>query len=144
MSVTEVPVSCQSCFEALSICERICKDLFLCILSHFELTNTEFLLQRFADLCPPVRRCPYLPGVILPPCSSAQSSDLTLRQLRLSSSPCDFFFYNNLPQYDAPNCHTHVDPGMLTLVPCCTTPGLAIFSPRLKQWCSVESLPTRR
>jgi len=46
----------------------------------------------------------------------------------LASSPFDLFFYHNSPQAQRTiNCHHHVDPGFLTVVPCATVPGLNIL-----------------
>ena len=37
-----------------------------------------------------------------------------------------------------PNCYEHVDPGMLTCVPCATTPGLEIVDRRDGEWLCIE------
>jgi isopenicillin N synthase-like dioxygenase len=57
----------------------------------------------------------------------------------LSTSPFDFFHYFNTEQAQgAINCHEHVDPGLMTIVPCAFTPGLEILHPDSKQWLKVE------
>ena len=56
----------------------------------------------------------------------------------LSRSPYDLFaYYNDARAAAQVNCHEHVDPGILTCVPCAATPGLEL---RLREvWWAAET-----
>mmetsp|Transcript_10464 Transcript_10464/g.11513 ORF Transcript_10464/g.11513 Transcript_10464/m.11513 type:complete len:276 (-) Transcript_10464:12-839(-) len=57
-----------------------------------------------------------------------------------SSSPFDIFHYFNVEEdtTEPKNCSIHVDPGYLTVVPCCQVPGLVLRSRREKDWIQAE------
>lgn len=58
----------------------------------------------------------------------------------LSSSPFDlFYYYNSENVADIVNCHEHVDPGLLTVVPCSPVAGLEIRDHKTGQWIAVEN-----
>ena len=60
----------------------------------------------------------------------------------VSSSPFDLMFYPNAPEWsEVANSTAHVDsPGLVTVVPCALTPGLAILDQRDGRWIEVETL----
>jgi len=63
----------------------------------------------------------------------------TLPPNTFSASPFDLFYYLNDPHYDSVvNCHEHVDPGVLTCVPCSPTSGLAVVDHSLDEWVEIE------
>ena len=56
-----------------------------------------------------------------------------------SNSPMDFFHYfNNSASAEVQNCSVHVDPGILTVIPCASTPGLCVFDQASQSWVEVE------
>lgn len=59
--------------------------------------------------------------------------------LRFDTSPFDLFYYKNTEaSRHVVNCHRHVDPGFMTVVPCAATPGLELLDAATMEWISVE------
>lgn len=113
LPLAALPVHCaEIVIRALGICESIALSLLRSILRHRHVPETAWdeIFQDFADVSP---------------------------EGRLSCSPFDFFLYHNSDKTHI-NCHEHVDPGTLTIVPLCPTAGLAVMDVATGNWCSVE------
>ena len=58
----------------------------------------------------------------------------------LSLSPYDLFYYHNDARAAGHiNCHEHVDPGILTCVPCAAVPGLELVRHGDRSWWAAEA-----
>ncbi|KAI9025673.1 hypothetical protein DFJ74DRAFT_718347 [Hyaloraphidium curvatum] len=74
---------------------------------------------------------PPLPRRFRDPHSRLPRTHPTSATTASSVSPYDLFRYHNTPAVArSENCAEHVDPGVLTCVPCAATPGLALRMPR--------------
>ncbi len=134
--------------NAFTLLEKIVHICFSIVVNSFEIP-VEALLNECGD--PPPLLSPS--SFSLPPSSSLSStspspspspSSSSFAEPSIppppafSSSPFDLFHYFNTPQSTQPNCYEHVDPGMVTCVPCAAMPGLCIVDSCTSEWISIE------